>query len=112
MADNMERRKHTRIGVRWPISILTGESTIEGETRNITVSGMFIRCKESLRLNEVYRISVRPPDNPAMELACKVMWSNLIDGEGTAYGMGLYFVKVSDEDLHFLSDIVSAHQQQ
>jgi hypothetical protein len=47
------------------------------------------------------------------ELTCKVIWSNLygIDGKDTAYAMGFHFVKVSDEDRHFLSDTVSAHYQ-
>jgi hypothetical protein len=106
----LERKdKVTRIEVRWPITVLTDEDSIEGETRNITAAGMFIRCQEPLRVNETYRISIRPPDRQAIELTCKVMWSNLygIDGQDTAYAMGFYFVKVSDEDQHFLSDTIS-----
>ena len=108
----LERRNGVpRIKVRWPITVLTDEGTIEGETRNITAAGMFIRCKEPLRVNETYRISIRPPNRQAIELTCKVIWSSLygIDGQDTAYAMGFHFVKVSDEDRHFLSDTISAH---
>ena len=110
-AELERRNKVTRIEVRWPITVLTDEGTIEGETTNITAAGMFIRCQEPLRVNEIYRISIRPPDRQAIELTCKVMWSNLygIDGQDTAYAMAFHFVKVSDEDRHLLSDTISTH---
>ena len=105
-----ERRAHTRIKVRWPITVVTDDITIEGETRDITTVGMFINCKEPLALNETYRISVIPPNQQSIELTCKVLWSNLYStgGENT-YGTGFCFVKVSDEDIHFLSDVLSVH---
>jgi hypothetical protein len=112
LANNIEKRKHTRIEVRWPITVRTDDSTIEGETRNITVVGMLINCKEPLRPNEVYRISISPPDHQDIELTCKVIWSNLYSTDGkNTFGTGFCFVKVSDEDSHFLSDFVSFHHK-
>ena len=112
MANTIERRAHTRIKVRWPITVVTDDSAIEGETRDITTIGMFINCKEPLALNETYRISVIPPNQQSIELTCKVLWSNLYstDGENT-YCMGFCFVRVSDEDIHFLSDVLSVHYE-
>jgi pSer/pThr/pTyr-binding forkhead associated (FHA) protein len=110
----LERKNEApRIQVRWPITVLTDEDRIEGETRTITAAGMFIRCKEPLRVNATYRISIRPPNRQAIELTCKLIWSSLydIDGQDTAYAMGFHFVKVSDEDRHLLSDMVSAHYE-
>ena len=82
-----------------------------GLTRNITVEGMFIICQEPLRLNETYQISIKPPNHKNIELACKVVWSNLygVDDEKTAYGMGFCFVQVADKDRHLLSDAISGH---
>ncbi|MBW1911708.1 MAG: PilZ domain-containing protein [Deltaproteobacteria bacterium] len=114
MPDQIENRKHTRIEVRWPITVLTKDGTeIKGETRNITVEGMFIICKEPLPLNEICRISIRPPNHRNIEITCKVIWSNLygIDDDKSAYGMGFCFVQVSDKDRHFLSDAISAHHE-
>ena len=110
MANSMERREHTRIKARWPITIFTDDTTIEGETRDITPVGMFINCKEPLELNESYQISIIPPNYQSIELTCKVIWSNLYstDGENT-YGTGFCFVKVSDEDSHVLGDVLSIH---
>ena len=110
----LERKNEApRIQVRWPITVLTDEDRIEGETRTITAAGMFIRCKEPLRVNATYRISIRPPNRQAIELTCTLIWSSLygIDGQDTAYAMGFHFVKVSDEDRHLLSDMVSAHYE-
>jgi len=112
LPNSIERREHTRIKVRWPIAVVTDDSTIEGETRDITTVGMFINCKEALELNESYRISVIPPNQQSIDITCKVLWSNLYstDGENT-YGMGFCFVRVSDEDSHLLSDVLSKYYE-
>jgi hypothetical protein len=70
---------------------------------------MFINCKVPLRQNEIYQISIRPPNRQDILLTCKVMWSNpySIGGESAIYGMGFYFVEVTDEDRHLLSDLIS-----
>jgi hypothetical protein len=108
----IERRAYTRIKVRWPITVVTDDSAIEGETRDITPVGMFINCKEPLDLNETYRISIIPPNHQSIELTCKVLWSNLYSTEGgNTYGTGFCFVKVSDEDIHFLSEVLSMYYE-
>lgn len=110
MNNTIERRTHTRIKVRWPITVEIDDNIIEGETRDITTVGMFINCKEALVLNETYRISIIPPNRQSIELACKVLWSNLYSTEGeNMYGAGFCFVKVSDEDIHFLSEMLSMY---
>ena len=108
MNDTIERRTHTRIKARWPITVEIDDNIIEGETRDITAVGMFINCKDPLVLNETYRISILPPNQQTINLACKVLWANLhtTDGENT-YGAGFCFVKVSDEDTHFLNEMLS-----
>ena len=110
MNDTIERRAHTRIKVRWPITVEINEDIIEGETRDITSVGMFINCKDALVLNETYRISILPPNRQTINLACKVLWANLYttDDENT-YGAGFCFVKVSDEDTHFLNEMLSMY---
>jgi len=112
LIDTIERRAHTRIKVRWPITVEIDDSIIEGETRDITTVGMFINCREPLGLNETYRISIIPPNRQSIDLTCKVLWSNLYstDGENT-YGTGFCFVKVSDEDTHFLSEVLSMYYE-
>jgi len=112
LANNIERREHTRIKVRWPITVVTDDATIEGETRDITAVGMFINCKEPLELDESYQISIIPPNHQSIDLTCKVIWSNLYSTDGeNSYGTGFCFVKVSDEDSHYLVDVLSIHDK-
>ena len=110
MAITIERRKHTRGDIRWPITVLAEHGNINGETRNISVDGLSIRCDEPLMINEVFRIAILPPDRQAIGVSGKVIWSDLyaIDPNDTAVGLGLCFVRISDEDRKIFEDAVSA----
>ncbi len=96
--------------IRWPITVSADHGNIQGETRNISVDGISIRCDEPLRINEVFRIAILPPDRQAIGVSGKVIWSDLyaIDHNDTAVGLGLCFVEISDEDRKLFKDAVSA----
>jgi hypothetical protein len=74
------------------------------------VDGLSIRCDEPLMINEVFRIAILPPDRHAIGVSGKVIWSDLyaIDPNDTAVGLGLCFVRISDEDRKIFEDAVSA----
>ena len=110
MAAETERRKEPRIEVRWPVSVFADHGTIEGETRNISISGLAIFCDEPLRLNESYRISISPPDQSAVGISGKVIWSDLsgIEGDDTTVGMGVWFVEISEEDRNYFEEVVTS----
>jgi len=38
----VENRKHPRIEVKWPITLLTRDGILRGETRNLSVEGIVI----------------------------------------------------------------------
>ena len=109
-----ERRKEPRIEVKWPVAVFAEHGTIEGETRNISVEGLAVFCDEPLRLNESYRISISPPDHPAVGITGKVVWSDLygIEGDDTTVGMGVCFMEISGEDRDYLDEVVTAHLKQ
>jgi Tfp pilus assembly protein PilZ len=106
----IEKRKHPRIEVRWPITVLTSDAIIKGETRNISVEGIFICSEKPLPVNEALFMSISPPNHQAIDVAGKVVWSNLygIDDQSTVFAMGICFAKISDIDRHFLADLVSS----
>ena len=110
MTITIERRKHTRGDIRWPVTVLADHGNIEGETINISVDGLSIRCDEPLMINEVFRIAILPPDGQAIGVSGKVIWSDLygIDPNDTAVGLGICFVSISDEDRKVFEDAVSA----
>lgn len=104
-----EKSTQNKIKVQWPITVITGKNIIEGVTRNITDAGMLILSKEPLRMNELYRITVRLPNYLDRMLTCKVIWSNLygIDPMNEIYGMGYCFLQAAGKDRIFLTDVVS-----
>jgi len=106
--DKMEKRKRPRSKIRWPITILADHATLEGETVNIATDGLFVSCGEPLRLNEIYRLSVLPPNRKPLGVKGKVVWSDLygIDKDNTAVGVGICLVEISDEDRHYIEEIV------
>lgn len=104
MAHETERRKNLRRKVKWPVTVLTENGTIEGETRDFGVDGMSISCVEPLLMDKVLRMGVMPPDHQMIEFTGKVIWSDLygIGDDDSAYGMGVCFVEISNEDLRVL----------
>ena len=110
MNDN-EKREYKRTTIKWPVEVHSEDNPIEGETKNVSESGILISTKEPLRLNEDYIISLFPPHADVLELHCTVVWSDLygIDQSDTVYGVGICFVKVSENELHKLKSIVPDH---
>ena len=113
MTDYMEKRKQHRYKIRWPITIHTKKGPVDGESRNVTGSGIFIHCQEKLRQDEVYRMVIRFPEREPVELEGRLVWSNLegVDSESALAGMGFSFIRFSNEDQHRIDDMVSPHPQ-
>ena len=109
MVDPSERRKAPRISVNWPITVITSQGTIEGESRNITPSGVFIHCKTKLPEDEVYQIIIKLPDGKQIIVKGQMMWSNLNGRENTGplVNMGFSFIKISDQDQKILRTVIS-----
>jgi len=108
LPDRKERRKRSRREIRWPITILADHATLEGETVNIATDGLFVSCEEPLRLNEIYGLSILPPNHRPLGVKGKVVWSDLygIDKNDAAVGIGICLVEVSDEDRNYIEEIV------
>jgi len=109
LVDPSERRKATRINVNWPVTLITSEGTIEGESRNITPSGVFIHCKKKLPEDEVYQLILKLPNGKQIIVKGRMMWSNLNGREdtGALVDMGFSFIKMSDQDQKVLKTVIS-----
>ena len=109
MAEQVERRKHRRTDVQWPVTVLTERGAIEGEAVNMASEGLSIRCDEPLRLNETYQMSVLPPNHELIEFTGKVLWSEFygLDDQNSPCGMGICFVEIAGKDHHFLTRLES-----
>ncbi len=112
MDDFTEKREQPRFEVSWPITISTDDGTIEGETMDISFGGISISCDDPLPLNETFKISILPPDQPIIEVSGRVTWSDCYGMNGeTTFGMGVCLVEISDEDRHRFNDLLSVFLQ-
>jgi hypothetical protein len=103
-----KKRNIPKIRVKWPITIVTDQTLIKGETRIITDVGLFIRCEERLPNNDVYKMFVRPHNRRFVATKGKLIWSNF-ESKGIkniSSGTGFYFAKITDEDRHLLDDMI------
>jgi hypothetical protein len=103
-----ERRQYLRAKVSWPITIKTEEENLERVTYNISPIGAFICGLSPLELHEVVDMIISAPD---LQIAVKarVIWtsSQVPPEEYMPRGMGVEFVKISDEDQETISSFIS-----
>ncbi len=112
MLAQREKRRSKRSDVRWPVSVESEHGTILGEIRNLSLSGIYVRCDEPLRVNEDFRMAILPPDRQAIGLTGKVVWADMygIDEDENAFGMGVCLVEIAKEDQKFLQTAVSSRR--
>jgi len=105
----MEKRKQHRYKIRWPVTIHTKKGPVDGESGNITGSGIFIHCQEKLRQDKVYKMVIRFPEREPVELKGRLVWSNLkgVDSKSALPGMGFSFVRFSNEGRHPIDNMAS-----
>jgi hypothetical protein len=73
--DGKERRLQPRVEVRWPVTMLTSEGSIKGETKDISMQGAFIYCERPLPLSERFVLSVKAPA-ASMQVMAQVVWAS------------------------------------
>jgi hypothetical protein len=106
-----EPPRQTKISVRWPVTIISGEETLEAESRNITVKGIFLRSQKELRGNEIYQLIVRGPQKQSVLIKGKMVWSNVDEKRRNRSlpGGAFFFVQAVREDRDVLRGLISDH---
>ena len=87
-----EKRVHPRMKARWPVTILTEQGPVQGETLNIAATGAFVKCRGEFRKDEVYWMLIRFERQSAM-INGKALWLERVPGAetGDVTGVGLRF---------------------
>ena len=109
MQSTIENRMFPRVNVEWFVVARTAQSAIEGVTLNVSPSGAFVRCKDPLRANEVFGMSISIPEaERSLTTKAEVVWSNIygLDDEITPRGMGVRFLNISVESRAFIAKVV------
>jgi hypothetical protein len=108
MINYPNRRKPSKVKVRWPVIMMNEQGRIPGESRIATHAGIFIVCHKELTQNETYQVVIRPsPETPAI-VSGKPIFSNLDRANYTVNSRGshLYFLQVSEQDHPILEGLL------
>lgn len=87
-----EKRAHSRVGGRWPVTILNEQGLVHGETVNIATTGAFVKCRGEFRKNEVCWMLIRF-DRQSVMINGKALWLERDAGgrRGGVTGVGIRF---------------------
>ena len=109
-----DRREYPRARAKWPVTLLTAAGEIVGEIENFSPKGLFISCEGAALLEESFRMVIKIPGRATMNVAGKVMWSEiLITGEDEVrLGIGIQFTEISESDLDFLREAMTAYHEE
>ena len=107
-----EKRKHSRVGINWPVIIETDQGSFEGVALNISSGGAFVHSSKVLKLNEVFRMVIyASPSDRILTVSADVVWSDISStgGNNPPVGMGVRFLDISNADQDFISNMVLAY---
>ena len=110
MGMGAERRQHPRAAVSWPVIIKTTRGFMAGETKDVSFTGAFIRCREPLKPSEVLEVSISVSLLcPRVQATAEVVWSNSSssDDDHGSRGMGVRFTRITDTDRELISALVA-----
>ncbi len=102
-----KKRRYTRIKVSWPAMILTSHGPVEGEVRDISLTGALLSIRELPNPNGDLRLAIEIPEFHYNLLATAEMIRLDIQHGGKdlpAYLLGVRFGEISRRDLEFLSN--------
>lgn len=105
-----DARLYARMKVRWPATIVTKDSAIQGMIRNISVNGAFLYYyqphSDALPLRPKQRLGViiKVPGRLPLLVHVVVVWSEILssDEDNTLIGVNLRFLELFYRDREFL----------
>lgn len=110
----LKGRHGHRIGVRWPVTIRTPHSQLEGESESISPSGMLLSLKESpprqVSLSVIIKISKR--QTLSVSATVVNITTTRSDDGSTCFGAELYFTYISRANHQFLRSLITMHYKE
>lgn len=106
-----DRRKPSRVRVKWPVVLLTAKGVVLAETRDISSDGAFIHCKLPLPPKEKLRLFIMAPNQRPIDIPAEVAWSNPYgsDQDAVPRGMGVQFIKITKANSKSLRNVLGKH---
>ena len=106
-----EMRRHPRMEVAWPAALEIRHGSIKVRLKDISLGGAFVICRESVPLNQQFRLYIEAPDEEMFALNAEVVWSNMnVPEEKIIHrGMGIRFVQNTEAARKRLEKAISRH---
>ena len=109
----IEKRKHPRVIVNWPVVVNIPRGWLEGEVKDISVGGVCILCPEEPAHEDDFRMLLKPSEQKALSVIGEKVWSDTMDiGYGTVFGIGIRFTYISEADRQYIANIVEEEQNE
>ena len=108
MNAGIEKRRHPRIPLWWPVVLRSPHGPILGTIRNISISGALIFCLEPIKNENEFLIILKPPKGGEMPITCQKVWSGIkLAGNSKYNAIGLLFTKISSSDREIIASLVA-----
>jgi hypothetical protein len=104
-----DRRQFARAKVKWPVTILSPEQKSPGEIESISHSGARIYSQELPLPGQKLSLEIQPSNHQSFCVIAKTVWGIIADSPKKPYRfvIGVQFEDISEDDIQFISEIVS-----
>ena len=111
--DRQEKKKRLelRAEIVWPVTIAKKVEILQGRTINISASGALLCCPGQLSLNEIVRLTMKPPVRAQLEITAEVVRTKVecAEDDDPPQGVAVRFIIISEKDRQFISFSVYDH---
>ena len=106
----VEKRRHPRVEISWPVTVVTDEGIISGRAENLSFVGTLIRCSEILELLYDFRLVFRPAERQLLITTAERVWSRpIISNNSTSHVMGVRFTYIPEHERRLFSRTIFSH---
>ena len=106
----IEKRRHLRIPLWWPVVLMPPQGPIMGVTRNISVGGTLIFCSEAIETGDKFQIILKSSGDHEIPITCeKVRSEKIVAGNSEYNAIGLLFTKMSSSIQNFIASMVEEY---
>jgi hypothetical protein len=110
MDTGIEKRRHPRIPLKWPVTLMTPQGPIMGVTNNISVSGALIFYSETIETEGEFQITLKSSGEYELPITCKKVWSDKMVADNSEYNaVGLVFAKISSSIQNFIASLIAEY---
>jgi hypothetical protein len=105
-----EKRKHPRVEVKWPVTMMTTDGDWNGVVENISSGGAYIRTKKLLSNSDPIVMGIMGLKRELLWIGAEVVrtdFTTTSKPEKSTVGIGVRFTTVSEEDYQFIKNEVS-----